>query len=39
MKFMKGVMIGTIVSAGALMMYNGITNKDRKKLIKKAKSF
>ncbi len=39
MKFMKGVMIGTIVSAGALMMYNGITNKDRKKLIKKGKKF
>ena len=39
MKFMKGVMIGTLVSAGAIWMYNEATSKDRKKLMKKGKKF
>ncbi len=39
MKFVKGIMVGTIVSAGAFLMYNGIASKDRKKLVKKGKKF
>jgi len=39
MKFIKGVMIGTLISTGILMMYsenNGINNK---KIMKKGKQF
>lgn len=39
MKFMKGVMIGTLVSAGAIWMYTEATSRDRKKLMKKGKKF
>ncbi len=39
MKFIKGLMIGTVVSAGALWMYGEVSKKDRKKLMKKGKKF
>ena len=39
MKFMKGLMIGTVVSAGALWMYGEVTKKDKKKMMKKGKKF
>lgn len=39
MKFVKGVMIGTLVSAGVVWMYNETTTKDKKKLMKKGKKF
>ena len=39
MKFMKGVMLGTIVSAGAIWMYGEATNKGKKKMMKKGKKF
>ena len=39
MKFMKGVMLGTIVSAGAIWMYGEVSNKDKKKMMKKGKKF
>lgn len=39
MKFVKGVMIGTLVSAGVVWMYNETTTKDKKKFIKKGKKF
>lgn len=39
MKFVKGVMIGTLVSAGIVWMYNETTTKDKKKLMKKGKKF
>ena len=39
MKFMKGVMIGTIVSAGAIWMYSEVSGKDKKKMMKKGKKF
>jgi len=36
---MKGVMIGTLVSAGMVWMYNETMGKDKKKLMKKGKKF
>lgn len=39
MKFVKGIMIGTLVSAGVVWMYNETTNKDKKKIMKKGRKF
>lgn len=40
MKFVKGMMIGTLISAGVLMMYNENGNMmSKKKMIKKGKQF
>ena len=40
MKFVKGMMIGTLISAGVLMMYNeGSNMMNKKKMIKKGKQF
>lgn len=37
MKFVKGMLIGTLVSAGIVMMYNDNVNTGKKKLMKKGK--
>ena len=37
MKFIKGVMIGTLVSAGAIWMFSEASNMDTKKMMKKGK--
>lgn len=39
MKFIKGMIMGGIVSAGAVMMYKEMSGKDRKQMIKKGKQF
>ena len=39
MKFKKGVMIGTLVSAGAIWMFSEASNMDTKKMMKKGKRF
>lgn len=39
MKFIKGMIMGGIVSAGAMMMYKEMSGKDRKQMIKKGKQF
>jgi len=39
MKFIKGMIMGGIVSAGALMMYNEMAGKNKKQMIKKGKQF
>lgn len=39
MKFVKGIMIGTVVSAGMVWMYNETKGKDKKKMMKKGKKF
>lgn len=39
MKFIKGVMIGTLVSAGAIWMFSEASNMDTKKMMKKGKRF
>ncbi len=37
MKFVKGMVIGTMVSAGIAMMYMESTNKTKRNLMKKGK--
>lgn len=37
MKFIKGVMIGTLVSAGAILMFSEASNMDTKRMMKKGK--
>ena len=37
MKFVKGMLIGTMISAGAYMMYKESSNKTRKTIMKKGK--
>ncbi len=40
MKFIKGMMIGTLISAGVLMMYSeGNNMMNKKKMMKKGKQF
>ena len=39
MRFMKGVMLGTIVTAGAMMMYSETVDTSKRKMIKKGKQF
>lgn len=37
MKFVKGMILGTLVSAGAYMMYMEASNKTKKNIMKKGK--
>ncbi len=37
MNFVKGVMLGSIAGASAIIMYNEMANKDKKMLMKKGK--
>ena len=37
MKFAKGVMVGTLISAGIMWMYSETMWKDSKKIVKKGK--
>ncbi len=37
MKFVKGMVIGAMAGAGAIMMYMETTNKTKKTLMKKGK--
>lgn len=39
MKFVKGMIMGGIVSAGAMMLYKEISGKSKKQMIKKGKQF
>ena len=39
MKFMKGVLIGTLITAGTMMMYSEGIDNSKKKMIKKGKQF
>lgn len=39
MKFIKGMIMGGIVSAGAMMMYKEMTGSSKKQMIKKGKQF
>ena len=39
MKFVKGMVVGTLVSAGIVMMYNESMASSRNKMIKKGKQF
>ena len=37
MKFVKGMVMGTLISAGVAMMYTQSTGMNRRKMIKKGK--
>lgn len=37
MNFMKGVMIGSLITAGTLMMYSENLDENKKKMLKKGK--
>lgn len=37
MKFVKGMIMGTIISAGVVMLYNENAKMNKKKMIKKGK--
>lgn len=39
MKFIKGMIMGTVISAGAVMMYNEMSGKTKKQIMKKGKQF
>ena len=39
MKFVKGMIMGGIVSAGAMMMYKEMSGRNKKQMIKKGKQF
>jgi len=36
---MKGVMLGTMVTAGAMMMYSDTIDTSKRKMVKKGKQF
>ncbi len=39
MKFVKGIMLGSMITAGAMMLYSDGINTNKKKMIKKGKQF
>lgn len=39
MKFIKGMIMGGIVSAGAMMVYKEMSVRNKKQMIKKGKQF
>ena len=39
MKFIKGMIMGGLLSAGAMYMYGEMSGKDKKQMIKKGKQF
>ena len=39
MKFTKGLMIGSLLTAGAMMMYSEGIDNNKKKMVKKGKQF
>lgn len=39
MKFVKGMIIGGMVSAGAMMVYKEMSGKNKKQMIRKGRQF
>ena len=39
MKFVKGMIMGTLISAGVVMMYNESNSMKKNKMVKKGKQF
>lgn len=39
MKFVKGMIMGGIVSAGAMVMYKEMSGRNKKQMIKKGRQF
>ena len=39
MKFIKGMLIGGMATAGAMMMYREMSGRSKKQMVKKGKQF
>lgn len=39
MKFIKGIIMGSVISAGAVMIYNEMSGKTKRQMMKKGKQF
>lgn len=39
MKFTKGLMVGSLITAGAMMIYSEGIDTNKKKMVKKSKQF
>ena len=39
MKFVKGVMLGTLITASAMLLYSENIDDEKKKMVKKGKQF
>ncbi|MBR1540769.1 MAG: hypothetical protein IJ629_06435 [Clostridia bacterium] len=39
MKFLNGVMIGSLITAGAMMIYSETVDENKKRMVKKGKQF
>lgn len=39
MKFIKGMIMGGMISAGAIMVYKEMSGKSKKQMVKKGKQF
>ena len=39
MRFVKGIVLGSLVTAGAMMLYSESVDSGKKKMIKKGKQF
>ena len=39
MKFVKGIVIGGVATAGAMMMYKEMSGRSKKNMVKKGKQF
>jgi hypothetical protein len=39
MKFVKGVMLGTLITASAMILYSENVDDEKKKMVKKGKQF
>lgn len=39
MRFVKGIMLGSLITAGAMMMYSETVDNNKRKMVKKGKQF
>ena len=39
MNFVKGIMVGSIITAGTMLMYSECLDENKKKVMKKGKQF
>lgn len=39
MKFLNGVMIGSLITAGAMLVYSESVDNEKRKMVKKGKQF
>ena len=39
MKFLNGIMIGSLITAGAMFLYSGSIDDEKRKMVRKGKQF